>query len=649
MADSFWTGTADGSTGIFTVPFPYISQTDVVVQCNGVTMLNPGDYTFLNAGAIQFATNPPQGTTVNIARQTSPDKKLVNFNNGAILTAADLNTATLQTFYRTQELQDQLDAYISSGIAKYSVTGANPFVTPDDLIQAAADAVLNTQLAQDLQQRITDIDQNAQDIIAQTTRTDTLQSTLDSITSDIPGGIGTYLTNETDSRILGDQALASTLAIIGATNGAGTAFVLNSGSVYVDSQTSLSDKLSQIASQFGSATAAITAESTTRATQDSALSTRIDSLTATVSGGYGTLNAAIGSEQTARAQADGALASNVSALQATVTSNYTTLSASITNEQTVRASGDQANAQAITSLSTTVNGNTASIQTQQTAINGLSAEYTVKVDVNGHVAGFGLASTPVNGSTISDFIVLANRFSVIDPGNGSATPTIPFTVQNGVCYMQNVVIGGALIQDLSITSAKLANATITNAQIANATITNAQIANATVTGANIANATIMSANIGLAQITTALIANAAIGSAQIGDLVVQSAHIANLAVGTSNVQDNAITATAVVTCGSEPTGTAISFQFNSKGGVLVIQSIADLFILQGGGQPTLTAQLLVDGTVIDTTTADVTDSNATSVRLALLGVSQPAAGIHNITLNSSGTWYGAVVVTEYKK
>lgn len=564
--NSFWIGTADGSTTVYAVPFPYLSQADVLVQVNGITMLTPGDYVFLNAGSIKFNVVVPKDATISIARQTSPSKKLVNFNAGAVLTSADLNTATVQSFFRTQEIQDKLDAYILQGVSRYSITGANPFVTPLELIAAAADAILQTQLAQDLQQRITDIDNNAQDILGQSTRVDLLQNTIDQINSSIPGGIGSFLQNEQNARINGDQALASDIELIGAKNGPGTAFILNSSNVYVDPTTSLSDKLTAIASQIGANQAAITNEATTRATADSAA------------------------------------------------------------------------AQITTQLSSTVGSNTAAIQTQQTTINGLSAQYTVKVDVNGHVAGFGLATTQNNGQTVSDFIVLANRFSVIDPGNGSAAPIVPFTIQNGVCFMQNVVISGALIGDASITSAKIGTAQIGTANIANAAITNAKLGNAVVQTANIADATITGAKIASATITNANIANAAIGSAQIGDLAVQNAHIANLVVSTGKVADNAITANAIVTGSS-----GVSFIFQSQGGVIVIQGTVDINPIgtDGTGDGVV---VLVDGVVQDRT-IDV----AFQTRVPVMAVLHPGAGPHSINVGSTLGTSTKVVVTEYKK
>ena len=425
MANSYWQGTADGNTAVFAVPFPYLEQSHVHVQVNGVEMMSPGDFTWVNDGSIRFKVAPPNGNTVSIYRQTSPDSALVTYNNGAVLTATDLNTATRQNFYRTQELQDKFDAYINAGVARYSVTGANPYVTPSDLIQAAADAVLQSSLATTLLSALTDIATNASDILAQTSRVDTLQGALDVLTSGVPGGIGTYLTNETNSRIDGDLALQSIFDLMGALNGNGDAFILNSGNVYVDASTSMADRFAALDTAVAGNTAAITSEASTRASADSALSTSITALTSTVN------------------------------------SNNTAVTAAIASEATTRAAADSANASSITSLTTTVNGNTASIATQATSINGLQAQYTVRLNVNGHVAGFGLASGA--GGT-SDFTVVANHFSIID--NSAGTPVVPFTVSGGVCYIQNVVIDGALIQNATINTAQIANLAVGTAKIA---------------------------------------------------------------------------------------------------------------------------------------------------------------------------------------
>ena len=67
---------------------------------------------------------------------------------------------------------------------------------------------------------------------------------------------------------------------------------------------------------------------------------------------------------------------------------------------------------------------TTSVQQQFTAqgdINsGLQSQYTVKIDNNGSVAGFGLASTTsAAGTSTSEFVVNADKFSIIPPSSGS--------------------------------------------------------------------------------------------------------------------------------------------------------------------------------------------------------------------------------------
>lgn len=422
MPDSFWQGTTDGVTTVYAVPFPYIEQSDVFVQFNGVTFYVVADYQWIGPASIQVNRVVPAGNTVSIARQTSPDGPLVTFQNGANLTGADLNTAVLQAFYRTQELQDQLNVYINAGVAKFSVTGANPFTTPQELLDAAAAAALDSELAQTLLNAASDITLNAQSILAQTTRVDTLQSAVDALTAGIPGGIGTFLLDEQTARVDGDLALQSTFDLMGAISGGGLTFTLDTSTVMVDGTTSMADKFSglqsSITSNLATLTSEITTEATTRATADSTNASLISGITSTFTAGLATTNG-----------------------------NVTANAAAIATEATTRASADSANATSITSLTTVVSGHTSSISSQLSSINGLQAQFTLRIDADGNVAGFGLAA---GGGSPSEFTVLANRFSVIDPGAPGGTPIVPFTISGGVVFMQNVVIGDALISNLNI-------------------------------------------------------------------------------------------------------------------------------------------------------------------------------------------------------
>lgn len=91
--------------------------------------------------------------------------------------------------------------------------------------------------------------------------------------------------------------------------------------------------------------------------------------------------------------------------------------------------------------------NTAVVQTHAQSINGLEAQYTVKVDVNGKVAGYGLATTPKNGTPESKFIVNADRFGVGSTGKADVFPFVVDTQKNRVAVNGELVVNGKAIID----------------------------------------------------------------------------------------------------------------------------------------------------------------------------------------------------------
>jgi len=119
----------------------------------------------------------------------------------------------------------------------------------------------------------------------------------------------------------------------------------------------------------------------------------------------------------------------------------------------------------------------ASIQTEATTrateTGDLQAKYTVKVDVNGYVAGFGLASTANNGVPTSEFAIVADKFSIAPvQTDNTASDGSPFfyrttaTTINGVSVPAGAYMKAAYIHDASITNAKIMDATIDSAKIA---------------------------------------------------------------------------------------------------------------------------------------------------------------------------------------
>ena len=111
----------------------------------------------------------------------------------------------------------------------------------------------------------------------------------------------------------------------------------------------------------------------------------------------------------------------------------------------------------ITSINSTVAGHTTSIQTNVTSIDGVEAQYSVKIDNNNHVSGFGLSSTLVDATQTSAFIIRAERFAIIDRANTSVGLTnspsadvVPFVIDSGNTYIKM-----AMIKDADITNAKI--------------------------------------------------------------------------------------------------------------------------------------------------------------------------------------------------
>src|SRR5262245_58618988 len=98
MSTSFVQYTADGSTVIFGVPFPYLEKNHVTVSVNGFPMTAGVHYSWLAPSTISFHpwAGPAANTLVEIRRVT-PIDALVTYQNGTALTAEDLNTAALQS------------------------------------------------------------------------------------------------------------------------------------------------------------------------------------------------------------------------------------------------------------------------------------------------------------------------------------------------------------------------------------------------------------------------------------------------------------------------------------------------------------------------------------------------------------------------
>jgi predicted phage tail protein/predicted nucleic acid-binding Zn-ribbon protein len=127
------------------------------------------------------------------------------------------------------------------------------------------------------------------------------------------------------------------------------------------------------------------------------------------------------------------LESDVSAIETTVNGHTTSISGnasaiSALDTRVTSAEGTiTSQASDITQLQTTVGSHTTSIETNATSIDGVLGKYSVKVDNNGYVSGFGLISEANDGTVVSEFAVVADHFKIASSTNPWVSGTYYYT------------------------------------------------------------------------------------------------------------------------------------------------------------------------------------------------------------------------------
>jgi predicted phage tail protein len=261
-------------------------------------------------------------------------------------------------------------------------------------------------------------------------------------------------------RASADEAFASQLIVIKSEIDDNTAQISTLEETTATADSALSVRIDSLTATVntGDATlnAAITSEQTARVTADTALGTRIDTVTASLATTTTTLNASITSEQTARVNADNALGTRVDTVTANLNTNTSTLNAAIQSEQTARVNADGALGTRIDTVQATAGSNTAAIQqvsTAQATTDGkVNTAWTLKMEAqsNGQyvAAGIGLGIENGPAGLQSQFLVRADRFAVVSGLNG--TTAAPFVVQGGQVFISQALIGTAWITNAMI-------------------------------------------------------------------------------------------------------------------------------------------------------------------------------------------------------
>jgi hypothetical protein len=322
----------------------------------------------------------------------------------------------------------------------------------DDLLALLAGNVASSHLNATLKSRIDEIDNVAADLLTEATARSTQESYYDGLlatmTADL-NAVDTLIDTEITNRATADVALVTQIDVVLAQSNANSAALVVESTARADADTAAAVLITALEASVATNTGAITTEQTARAAADSALATDITNVTAITDANA----AAIVTEATARSNADGALTTQINSVSAAATSNTSAIginASAIATETTARADGDNALASSLTTLTSTVDGNTTSIATLTTATDGLSAEYSVRIDAGGRVVGFGL----YGNATSAEFIVRADTFAIAMPGKDDV---FPFIVNNVAGVPVIALDAATFIPDATIVNAMIGN------------------------------------------------------------------------------------------------------------------------------------------------------------------------------------------------
>jgi predicted phage tail protein len=270
-----------------------------------------------------------------------------------------------------------------------------------------------------------------------------LATSIDTLSSELNGNIAILESNQ-QTLVDNDQSLAQSINTLSADFNDKYALIQSNTQALADADQALAQSINSLNATFNDNYAVLQNNQQILVNNDQSLASSIDSLGTRL----GNAETAITNEQTARSTFDQAVVQDLNNLAAAINNN----SAAITNEQNARASADGSLANNITTLQTAHNNMVTTVNQTVNAVNGLSGQYTVKIDNNGYVTGFGLASYPRNGTPYSEFIVRADAFAVVQPGYPGI---VPFGVYGG-----RVTMDAAYIRDLSVDTIKIKNGAI---------------------------------------------------------------------------------------------------------------------------------------------------------------------------------------------
>ena len=408
MALSYVTYTANGSTQQFDITFSYIDRTHIKVYVNNV---EDTTFTFINDTRIQTTSMPSNGQIVKIDRDTPTNARLVDFQDGSVLTESDLDKSANQNFFIAQETVDEVDDKLGLDNSnlwdadnKRIINVANPTANQDAVtryylentwLSTSDKANINTlaAISSDVS-TVAGISSNVTTVAGNNTNINTVAGISGNVTT--VAGISSNVTSvANDATDIGTVAtdISNVNTVAGSISNVNTVAtnISNINTVANDLNEAISE-IETAANDLNEATSEIDTVAT-NITNVNTVGTNIANVN-TVAGNNTNINTVAGNN------------TNINTV-AGISSNVTTVAGISSNVTTV--AGDSADIQSVAGNATNIN----SVASNSSNINSVASNASNINTVAGDITNVNTTAT-----NISDVNTFANRYRI-----GSADPT----------------------------------------------------------------------------------------------------------------------------------------------------------------------------------------------------------------------------------
>ncbi|WP_110647610.1 phage tail tip fiber protein [Salinicola peritrichatus] len=397
------------------------------------------------------------------------------------------------------------------------------------------------------------------------------------------GGSRAAISVERQVRVAEDESLATDIRAVQAATADNAAAIVDETRARTDADTALASRASTLEAKTAENEASITDEAKARSDADSAMASRASALEAKTADN----EAAIAQERSARTGADSAMARDISGLQTRVGDTES----GIQEERETRIAEGEALASQITTVQNDLGGRLTSVQqtmeTHGNAIDGLSAEYMLKLDVDGYISGIGA----YNDGDSSMLVFRSDLIAFAPPKGKGNAKVFPLVYDSGVGA---VVIDTALIKDGSIQSGQLGAVQSGKLFLPDGTPVTTAAGLIRAEAIAVDDLKVQWANIQNASIKTADIENGAITSAKIGTAAVDTLKLANQAV---TIPASNYVAASVDITGDDWT-TVVSLTVSSTGAPTQVLASFGYYADGGKGENFLSYRIRRGSTVI---------------------------------------------------